>query len=98
VDWEDARFPGSGGLRRRVEAVCGPAAGLKDLGHRFGDWIEYGRGAPPATVDVVEKRIAEYLNQATGVGHRWGKTVGFGLGIAIGFVLLVGVGVWAVFR
>jgi hypothetical protein len=98
VDWENARFPGIGGLRRRVAAVCGPAAGLKVLGHRFGDWIEYGREAPAATVEAVEKSIAEYLNQAADVGRRWGRTIGFGLGIAIGFLILAGVGVWAVLR
>jgi hypothetical protein len=95
VDWENPRFPGIGALHRRVESVCGPASGLRDLGHQFGDWVGKGRQAPPGTVAVVEKRIAGYLDQARDVGRRWGITVGFWLGVGIGLLILGGVALWA---
>lgn len=98
MDWENARFPGAGGLRQRVQATYNPATVFRDLGHQFGDWIEYGRGAPPATVEAVEQRIAGYLSQAAKVGRRWGIVRGFGLGFVVGFLILVGAGIWVVIR
>jgi len=98
VDWENARFPGARGLRRRVAAECGRAAGFKDLDHRFSDWIAAGREAPQATVAAVEARIAAYLDQAAEVGRRWGTTRGFGFGLGLALLILAGFGIWTVLR
>lgn len=98
MDWEKVRFPGIRALHRRVIAVCGPASRFMALGHRFADWIEDGRNAPPSTVAEVELRVAGYLDQAATVGRRWGSTVGFLFGLVASATVLAAALLWTVLR
>ena len=83
-------FPG---LRGRIRDRFGGAKPLRDLGHHFGDWLERGQHANPATVARVETTLARYLSEAANVGRLWGAAVGAvgGLGLA----MLIAIAAWA---
>ncbi|WP_426504806.1 hypothetical protein ACPPVO_45210 [Dactylosporangium sp. McL0621] len=91
-------FPGREHLRRRVSRACGPESELTGLGHRFGDWLNAGAAAPPATVEAVEGRLTDYLEAAGAAGREWGVRAGLLAGLAVlGALFVVLLLAWAVF-
>lgn len=82
------RIPGQRSLDRHVIDSCGPGTRFAELGHHFGDWIQEGHNAPPATIVEVEPRVAWYLGQAAAAGRRWGLRVGVTVGVVAGLFLL----------
>lgn len=83
-------------LRAQVRTACGPADQFATLGYRFGDWVELGPSAPPATVTEVEQHVAGYLDLARRTGRRWGIRVGIGAGIAGGTAIGALAWLWTV--
>jgi hypothetical protein len=99
MNWAAVRFPGAGRLRRRVAASCARASSeFGGYGSRFGDWVERGAEARPATVDLIEPRVVAYLDQAAALGRRWGLLLGTAFGLGIGVPLVLVALLWTVTR
>ncbi len=76
-------FPG---MRDRVRDQVGTDV-LWALGHQFGDWLERGQHANPATAVQVETVLARYLAEAAGVGQLWGGVIGVAAGLLAALVI-----------
>ncbi|SCL34520.1 hypothetical protein GA0074692_3852 [Micromonospora pallida] len=86
-------FPG---LRGRIRDRFGGAGPLRALGHQFGDWLERGQHANPATVVRVETALARYLADAANVGRWWGAAAGVVGGLGAALVVTVAAWIWQV--
>ncbi|MFI6227921.1 hypothetical protein ACIBCR_11470 [Micromonospora echinospora] len=86
-------FPG---LRRRVRERFGDAEPLRELGHQFGDWLERGQHATPATVDRVQTALTDYLDDAATLGRWWGAGAGVVGGLALAALVSVVAWIWQV--
>ena len=87
--WERLAIPGRAALERRVRDRCCGGDQFVRMGARFGAWVADGRNAPRADVVEVERRLADYLDTAAGVGARWGGVIGTvtGLGTLVALLL-----------
>lgn len=70
-------------VSERVLQRCGSGSQFDRLSYAFGDWLEFGRGAPRATVELVEPALAAYLDQAARVGRIYGSLRGAVLGVVV---------------
>jgi hypothetical protein len=79
--------PGRGMLHRQVHLACGPGSRFRELGHSFGDWVEYGTAAAEPSVAEVERHLAGYLLAASRAGRWWGIVAGLVAGSGAGLFL-----------
>lgn len=84
------------GLRGLVRERFGTADPVRKLGHQFGDWLERGQHASPATVTRVETALARYLADAATVGRWWGTVVGVVGGLLAALVISGVAWIWQV--
>lgn len=76
----------SQGISRGSGARAGDK--LVKLGHRFGDWLDNGPNASPATVQAVESIMEDALREAARTGRLWGILEGILLGALLSMVAL----------